>query len=158
MLVCAADAERRYGLRTRRCAVAPSGDGHGFSRPGLPRSLHRCTPRVAPGRNTLQQCNMLQPGFLVVHRCTGRVATRRNTRQQCNMLQHGALFHVCALLQAADADRRLATVRCPTAIAHAARRTSRAELQRATPGCDAADRAAPCCIALQQSSPCCNIK
>jgi hypothetical protein len=47
--------------------------------------------------------------------------------QQRSPLQHGALLRVCALVQAADADRHPATVRCPHR--HRTRRTRTSRTQ-----------------------------
>ena len=78
--VCAADAERRYGLRTRRCAVAPSGDGHGFTRPGLPRSctvVHHALRHGATRCNSATCCNPVSSRApLYPTRCARRNAVR----------------------------------------------------------------------------------
>ena len=146
----------RLGYEALR-PVAPIGDSHVLARNGLPPVLHRCTPRVAPRRNTLQQCSPLQHGS---RPCTGVHDALRHGAIRCNSAARCNAVRCCMFVRSCRLPMRIGTrPRCaaPTAIAHAACCSSHTMLQRAAPRCDAVYRAALRCNIVHHVATRCNV-
>ncbi len=111
--------------------------------------MQSCTRRVAPRRNTLQQCSMLahsSQSYTVVYDALRHGATRCNSAARCNAVR-------CCMFAR----------RCGSASGHGAlphrHRTHDMLLKPRAAACSAALRCCePCCIALQPGAPRCNTR